>query len=188
MKGGIVVVQLIQGKTFGQGWSARPVRGVDVEFAAGGRGVLWGRRAASPTMATCFIEAHLEVWRKRHTPIATGPNRVSWWAETERYFDGPVGFVDSADVDVQVEPSNDAGFVQVIQSNARDRQRIEEINAEVGPAMTESQSRDRRCRFGVVRRSRLRHCLLHDRGGGPCWREEGDGPRPIAGYLRNGGR
>ena len=37
-----------------------------------------------------------------------------------------------------MEPSNDAGFVQVIHSTARDRKRIEEINATVGPAMTES--------------------------------------------------
>ena len=61
-----------------------------------------------------------------------------WWSETEQYFDGPVSFLDSTDVDVQVEPSNDAGFVQVIQSTALDRKRIEEINAEVGPSMTES--------------------------------------------------
>ena len=66
------------------------------------------------------------------------PAQGAWWTETERCFDGPVSFVDSADVDVQVEPSNDAGFVQVIQSKTRNRRRIEEINAEVGPAMTDS--------------------------------------------------
>ena len=69
------------------------------------------------------------------------PEQGAWWSETERLFDGPVSFVDSPDVDVQVEPSNEAGFVQVIQSKALDRKRIEAINAEIGPAMTESRLR-----------------------------------------------
>ncbi|MGH9013433.1 MAG: hypothetical protein ACRDZ1_05800 [Acidimicrobiia bacterium] len=50
----------------------------------------------------------------------------------EKYLDGPVSFVDSTDVDVQVEPSNEAGFVQVIQSKALDPTRIEATNAEAG--------------------------------------------------------
>jgi hypothetical protein len=66
------------------------------------------------------------------------PEQGAWWAETERLFDGPVTFVESGDVDVQVEPSNEAGFVQVIESTALDAQRVKQINAEVGPAMTES--------------------------------------------------
>ena len=65
------------------------------------------------------------------------PEQGEWWAETEKLFDGPVTFVDSSDIDVMMEPSNDAGFVQVMHSKVLDRGRIEAINAEVGPSMTE---------------------------------------------------
>ena len=66
------------------------------------------------------------------------PEQGAWWSDTEKYFDGPAAFVDSSDVDVQVEPRNDAGFVQVIQSRVLDRPRVEAMNAEVGKVMAES--------------------------------------------------
>ena len=40
----------------------------------------------------------------------------AWWSETEKYFDGPVTFTDSEDVEQFLAGgSNDAGFVQVME-------------------------------------------------------------------------
>jgi hypothetical protein len=135
-EGGNCVRTAHSGQDLGQGRTARPTRGVDVEVAAGSRGFL-GTTGGVTDDGDVFIAARFE---SEEAARANGdrPEQGAWWAQTERYFHGPVSFIDSADVDVQVEPSNDARFVQVIQANARDRKRIEEINAEVGPAMTES--------------------------------------------------
>jgi hypothetical protein len=45
------------------------------------------------------------------------PQQGTWWAETEKCFDGPVSFTDSEDVEEFLSGgSNDAGFVQVMKS------------------------------------------------------------------------
>jgi hypothetical protein len=51
------------------------------------------------------------------------PEQGQWWAETEKFFDGPVSFTDSEDVETLLAGgSNDAGFVQVMKGSApRDR-------------------------------------------------------------------
>jgi hypothetical protein len=61
-----------------------------------------------------------------------------WWAETEKLFAGTVSFTDSSDVQVVIEPSNDAGFVQVIQSRVTNRKRVEELNDTVATELTKS--------------------------------------------------
>jgi hypothetical protein len=66
------------------------------------------------------------------------PEQGAWWSETEKYLDGPATFVDSSDIDVQMEPSNDAGFVQVMRSRALDRARIEAMNADFAQVMAEA--------------------------------------------------
>jgi hypothetical protein len=51
-----------------------------------------------------------------------------WWAETERAFDGDVTFADSTDVDDYVVGDPDtAGFVQVMQGQVTDLERVKEL-------------------------------------------------------------
>lgn len=53
------------------------------------------------------------------------PEQSEWWAETEKCFEGEVKFYDSSDIDTFLDGgSDDAGFVQVIQARAKDRDRL----------------------------------------------------------------
>ena len=129
-------VQLIQGKTSDKDGLHRQLEAWMSTLRPDAEGFL-GTTGGVTDDGDVFVAARFES-EEAARANSDRPEQGAWWAETERYFDGPVSFVDSADVDVQVEPSNDAGFVQVIHSTARDRKRIEEINATVGQAMTES--------------------------------------------------
>lgn len=129
-------VQLIQGKTSDKEGLRRQIVRWDSEMRPGAKGFL-GATGGITDDGTVFMAARFESEQAARAN-SDRPEQSSWWSETEKCFDGPVRFVDSSDVDVQVEPSNDAGFVQVMESRALDRKRIEAINAEVGPSMTES--------------------------------------------------
>jgi hypothetical protein len=60
-----------------------------------------------------------------------------WWAETEKYLEG-VRFYDCTEVDLgQGGGSDDAGFVQVIQGTAKDKELLQRMDREF-----ESQMRD----------------------------------------------
>jgi hypothetical protein len=136
MEVGAVFVQLIQGKTSNKEAIRSQLDRWMSELRPGATGFL-GTTAGVTDDGDVFIAARFES-EEAARANSDRSEQGEWWSETERFFDGPVRFVDSPDVDVQVEPSNEAGFVQVIQSRALDRKRIEAINAEVGPAMTES--------------------------------------------------
>jgi len=56
-----------------------------------------------------------------------------WWAETSKLFDGEVTFRASIEVEEFLRGgSDDAGFVQVITGQARDVDRIKELNEQYG--------------------------------------------------------
>ena len=56
------------------------------------------------------------------------PEQGQWWSETERLFDSEVTFDDSAEVDdYVVGDPNTAGFVQVMQGQVRDLERVREL-------------------------------------------------------------
>lgn len=129
-------IQIIQGKTTDKDALRGQLDRWMSELRPGAQGFL-GTTGGVTDEGEAFIAARFESEQAARANSGR-PEQGAWWSETETYFDGPVSFLDSSDVDVQVEPSNDAGFVQVIQSKALDRKRIEAINAEVGPAMTES--------------------------------------------------
>jgi hypothetical protein len=59
------------------------------------------------------------------------PEQGAWFAETEKTFTGPITFHDCTDVDVYLGGGSDsAGFVQVIQGNPTDRDRIRQLDVE----------------------------------------------------------
>jgi len=59
------------------------------------------------------------------------PEQREWWAETGRYFEGPITVRDSFQVDLLLGGgSDDAGFVQVIQGIARDVERVRTLNSQ----------------------------------------------------------
>jgi hypothetical protein len=59
------------------------------------------------------------------------PEQSSWWAETEKLFDGEVTFQDSTDVTLDLHGDPDkAGFVQIMQGRGTDPERARELMAE----------------------------------------------------------
>jgi hypothetical protein len=62
---------------------------------------------------------------------ADRPEQSAWFAETEKAFSGPVTFHSCTDVDVYLGGGSDsAGFVQVIQGNPIDRDRVRQLDVE----------------------------------------------------------
>jgi hypothetical protein len=61
------------------------------------------------------------------------PEQDQWWAETSKLFDGEVTVRDSIEVEEFLQGGSDeAGFVQVITGQARDVDRIKELNQQYG--------------------------------------------------------
>ncbi|MFE3290541.1 hypothetical protein [Rhodococcus sp. NPDC059234] len=60
------------------------------------------------------------------------PEQAAWWSQTERCFDGPVTFMDCADVSEWMGGGSDAaGFVQVMEGHSRDTGRMRELLTQV---------------------------------------------------------
>ena len=58
------------------------------------------------------------------------PEQSSWWADTEKYFDGEVDFTESSDVTEYLGGgTDDAGFVQVMKVAGIDRATVERLDA-----------------------------------------------------------
>lgn len=56
------------------------------------------------------------------------PEQGAWWAETEKCFDGDVGFLDFANVRQMLDGgSDDAGFVQIMRGRSDDASRMHEL-------------------------------------------------------------
>lgn len=66
------------------------------------------------------------------------PEQTAWWHETERFFDGPVTFHDTEDIDVMDHGRlDDAHFVQVMEGHVTDRARASELEHEADSMLRE---------------------------------------------------
>ena len=65
------------------------------------------------------------------------PEQGQWWAETERALED-VTFDDSSDYWAMGEPSDDAGFVQIMRGRATDRRRVEQLDADLAEMLRTS--------------------------------------------------
>ncbi len=64
--------------------------------------------------------------------------QTEWWEETSKHLEGEVTFRNCTEVETFLEGGSDgAGFVQVIQSKVRDRERYKEIGDEVSEQLHE---------------------------------------------------
>ena len=104
------------------------------DLRAGAAGFL-GSTGGVAEDGTAFMTARFESEQAAQAN-SDRPEQGEWWAETEKLFDGPVSFTNSTDVDVQLEPPAQAGFVQVIQSRVKDRARLEELNKRFSDEMS----------------------------------------------------
>lgn len=128
-------VQIMKGKTSDKEGLERQLDKWQAEVRPGAVGFL-GSTGGVADDGQLFMAARFESEEKARAN-SDRPEQGQWWSETAKFFDGPVNFIESSDVDIQMEPSGDAGFVQVMHSRITDRERLEKLNAEAMPAMTE---------------------------------------------------
>jgi hypothetical protein len=63
------------------------------------------------------------------------PEQGEFFAEAGKNFDGEPTFANSSDTEVIGDPSDDAGFVQVMIYDVHDRKKLEELEAKVMPEL-----------------------------------------------------
>jgi hypothetical protein len=129
-------VQVIQGRTRdAAGLKGQLDRWVD-ELGRGAKGYL-GSTAGVADDGTAILLARFES-EEAARANSDRPEQGAWWAETEKYFDGDVTFIDSNEVDVTMAGgSDDAGFVQVMQGRVTDKARAKAFEAEFMPKLAE---------------------------------------------------
>lgn len=64
----------------------------------------------------------------------------AWWTETQKYLLGTPNFRNTTDVIVHGNPSDDAGFVQVMRGRASDPRRAKEIDRELAESIPDFRS------------------------------------------------
>jgi hypothetical protein len=129
-------IQVIQGRTTDAAGLRRQFDRWDQELGAGAKGYL-GTTGGVAEDGTAIFLARFES-EDAARANSERPEQGGWWNETAKYFDGEVTFRDCREVDTTLAGgSDDAGFVQVMQGRARDRDRLRQLEAEFLPKMTE---------------------------------------------------
>jgi len=127
-----VFVQIIQGKVSDKAGLRRQLDRWDQELRPGATGVLGSTGGVTDDgHAFAAVRFESEAAARKNSER---PEQGAWWTETEKYYEGPVTFSESSDVQVIKEPPNDAGFVQVIQSKVSNPKRLKELNEAFAPA------------------------------------------------------
>jgi hypothetical protein len=129
-------VQLIQGTVANAEDLERQLERWEAELRPGAAGFL-GSTGGVAADGTAFLAARFASEEQARANSAR-PEQGAWWSETEKCFTGQVSFTDSTDVQVVIEPRNDAGFVQVITSTVSDRARLDQLNEVVASELTKS--------------------------------------------------
>jgi hypothetical protein len=119
-------VQVIQGQVSDAGGARAALDRWVQELAPGASG--WLGSTAGVTDDGRFIALARFESEEAARRNSDRPEQGQWWAETSRLFTGEPTFLDSRQVDVDVngEP-DDAGFVQVIQGRNSDPDRAREL-------------------------------------------------------------
>ncbi|MCF3936905.1 hypothetical protein [Gordonia tangerina] len=129
-------IQLFQGKVSDADGLQRCLDRWDTELKPGATGYL-GTTAGITDDGTFVALARFESQEaaKRNSER---PEQGTWWAETEQCFDGPVTFMDCTDVTEWMQGgSDDAGFVQIMESHSSDVGRMRELMGEVSDRVHE---------------------------------------------------
>lgn len=130
-------VQVIEGKARDPEAIHRQIDAWARDLMPGAIGYL-GSTGGCTSNGDCILIARFE---SRDAARRNGerPEQTAWWQETERYFDGPVTFHDTEDVELMTHGSlDDAHFVQVMEGHVTDRQRAAELAKEADPALAEA--------------------------------------------------
>jgi hypothetical protein len=129
-------MQVIQGRT-------RDAEGLRRQFDRWGQELAPGARGYLGSTGGVTEEGNVVLIARFENEAAARANsdraeQGAWWSETEKYFEDAVTFRNCPEVDVTLDGgSDDAGFVQVIQGRAGDRDKLRALEAKWMPQMTE---------------------------------------------------
>ena len=129
-------IQVIQGKTNDADGLRRQFDRWQQELGPGAKGYL-GTTGGVADDGTTIVLARFES-EEAARANSDRPEQGAWWNETAKHFDGDPTFRNCTEVDTTLAGgSDDAGFVQVMQGRATNRDRLRELEAELMPKMTE---------------------------------------------------
>lgn len=119
MEGGVVFIQVIQGRTNNGDALIEQLNVWQKELAPGSIG--WLGTTAGVTADGQFITSARFESEEAAKKNSERPEQDKWWGETSQYLEDPI-FRDCTEVDQWGQGgSDDAGFVQVIQGRATDK-------------------------------------------------------------------
>jgi hypothetical protein len=129
-------VQVIQGKTRDADALRRQFDRWQRDLGSGAKGYL-GTTGGVADDGTAIVLARFNS-EEAARANSDRPEQGAWWNETAKYFDGDPTFRNCTEVDTTLAGgSDDAGFVQVMQGRATNRDRLRELEAQFMPRMTE---------------------------------------------------
>jgi hypothetical protein len=126
-------VQVIRAKTNDADGVARMQERWDQELRPGAKGWLGLTSGVSPD-GTVVIAVRFED-EAAAKANSDRPEQGAFFEEARKNFDGEPTFVNSTDTDVIGNPSDGAGFVQVMTYDVKDRKQLEELEAKVMPEL-----------------------------------------------------
>lgn len=124
-------VQVIRAKTSDADSVARMQERWDQELRPGAKGWL-GLTSGVAADGTVVIAVRFED-EAAAKANSDRPEQGAFFEEARKNFEGEPSFVNSSDTDVVGNPSDDAGFVQVMTYDVHDRKKLEELEAKVMP-------------------------------------------------------
>ncbi|MCW4354396.1 hypothetical protein ONR57_13895 [Hoyosella sp. YIM 151337] len=119
-------LQVFQGKVADEDGLRRCMDRWSEELQPGAHGYLGSTCGMSDDGTfVCLVRFESEEAARRNSDR---PEQGEWWAECERCFDGPVAFMDCADVTLWLDGGSDeAGFVQILEGHTPDAHRMREL-------------------------------------------------------------
>src|SRR5689334_11063567 len=125
-------IQVIQGKTGDKAGLARQNDRWQKDLAPGATGYLGMTGGVADDGTVVFLARFDSEAAARAN--SERPEQGTWWSDTAKYFEGDVTFRDCTDVDVeQIGDLDRAGFVQVMQGVASDKDRVRQIGSQLTP-------------------------------------------------------
>jgi hypothetical protein len=129
-------IQVIEGTTSDADALHRQLEVWERDLKPGAIGYL-GSTGGCTTTGDCIMVVRFES-RDAAQRNSDRPEQTRWWNDTQRYFDGPVRFHDSDDVQVMTHGSlDDAHFVQAMEGHVADLERAHEVEAQADQVLAD---------------------------------------------------
>ncbi|MEY2475984.1 MAG: hypothetical protein QOG87_1299 [Actinomycetota bacterium] len=126
-------VQVIQGKTNDAEGFERQMNTWETELKPGAKGWLGTTGGIAPDGTTiAIVRFESEEAAKANSDR---PEQSAWFEQLSKYYDGAPTFRNSTDVETVGNPSDDAGFVQVMIYEVKDRPALEALEKKVMPEL-----------------------------------------------------